>query len=81
MIYWSEWGKNPRIARASIMKPAGIVPEVTTVLDSSEIELVQPNGLALDVKARELYIGDANPENPRIIKCDITGKVHFVLQT
>ena len=51
MIYWSDWGTNPKIERASM---DGSNRE--QIIDSS---IFWPNGLTIDYAASKLYWADA----------------------
>ena len=53
-MYWTDWGKQPKIERASLDGSD------RTVLVNSH--LGWPNGLALDYSAGKLYWGDAKTD-------------------
>ena len=72
-MYWTEWGRNPRIVRMPVEGNPVQDPEVTTILTTSEsMSPSKPNGLYLDLEAEELFVGDA--EKQKIIKCKVKGK-------
>lgn len=52
-IFWSDWGSQPRVARALMDGQ-----EVQTVVNFTASS-AWPNGLALDVRGRTLYYADA----------------------
>ncbi|XP_025079316.1 low-density lipoprotein receptor-related protein 4-like isoform X1 [Pomacea canaliculata] len=62
-IYWSDWGKEPRISSAS-MDGTGI-----TIVISLKT-LSWPNGLALDVRGRVLYWADAQANSIHMYNID-----------
>lgn len=51
MMFWSDWGQNPRIERADMDG------SMRRVLISTK--LYWPNGLALDYTTRRVYFADA----------------------
>lgn len=68
-MYWSDWGKKPKIERA--------------LLDGSQRQvlisanLTWPNGLAIDFEKRRLYWADGGTKS--IEHSDLNGKNRMVL--
>uniref|UniRef100_A0A6Q2Z9A5 Low-density lipoprotein receptor-related protein 2 n=1 Tax=Esox lucius TaxID=8010 RepID=A0A6Q2Z9A5_ESOLU len=67
LMFWSDWGQNPRIERA-FMDGSGRQAIVTT-------KLYWPNGLALDYSTRRVYFADAYLKY--IDYCDYNGNNRF----
>lgn len=64
LMFWSDWGQNPRIERAFM---DGTVREVIV-----NTKLYWPNGLALDYTTQRLYFADAYLKY--IDYCDYNGR-------
>ena len=68
-LYWTEWGRNPRLARMQI------------AVGSSSVQTVGPTGLkwpnALFVSGNVLYIADGHPTERRLFNCSLPGSRHY----
>uniref|UniRef100_A0A0N4Z414 EGF-like domain-containing protein n=1 Tax=Parastrongyloides trichosuri TaxID=131310 RepID=A0A0N4Z414_PARTI len=64
VIFWTDWGKNPKIERA------GIDTKFRTTIVSGEY-LKWPNGLTLDILEKKVYFADA--KHKIISSCDYWG--------
>ena len=62
-MYWSEWGRVPRIVRADLNGE-----NRREILNSG---LRWPNGLAIDVARQRLYVADGR--HARILQIDLQG--------
>lgn len=67
LMFWSDWGQNPRIERADM---DGAMRKVIV-----STKLYWPNGLALDYTTRRVYFADAYLKY--IDYCDYDGKNRF----
>lgn len=67
LMFWTDWGQNPRIERAN-MDGAGRQVIVST-------KLFWPNGLALDYTTRRVYFADAYLKY--IDYCDYNGNNRY----
>lgn len=63
-IFWSDWGRKPKIERASMDGSDRIV--------IVSVDIIWPNGIALDVDARKLYWTDARIDKIEVINMDGT---------
>lgn len=69
-MYWSDWGLNPRIERASLDGSDRLI-----IINSS---LGWPNGLALDFKEKKLYWCDAKLDKIEIANFDGSSRRELV---
>ena len=65
-MYWTDWGKNPKIEKSELDGTHRKVI-VNTSID-------WPNGLAIDYKAQRIYWADARLDKIEVMKYDGTGR-------
>lgn len=68
-MFWSDWGKKPRLERAYL--------DGTQRVTIVSTELSWPNGLAIDLVDNRVYWGDARMD--RIEVADINGNNRKIL--
>ncbi|XP_060590385.1 low-density lipoprotein receptor-related protein 1-like isoform X5 [Ruditapes philippinarum] len=72
LIYWTNWNnEKPRIQRSNL---TGEHPEDVIIKD-----ILTPNGLTIDHKAKKLYWSDARLD--KIERCDMDGSNRYVIIT
>ena len=68
-MYWTDWGKVPKIERAALDGS-----DRTVLVNTS---LGWPNGIAIDYETRMIYWGDAKTD--KIEASDLNGRQRRVL--
>ena len=66
MVYWTEWGKTPKLGQYDLDK--------NVTLTFLEGQVTEPNGLFLDQIKQLLYVGDAGKRT--VFQCPLNGKDH-----